>query len=229
MTSLHSIIGEFQEHYRLYLNDRLGKEILDDLTKKKVSIRGGSEQLEIADFAYIARNYKKYLEDDFGDKIHRLSTWFDELKDVRNKVAHYAELSREDKTIALTLIGRINDLAKLKRYSMPKPEVIQRTSTLKQMTDHELETAIKAIPLLTLEVKQAEFRVYREGQRGSIWIANQKCGYKIVTTGDTHFLDTYIVRLTGVPGKERSDRNHKEWRCLTLAAVGEVCKILASN
>ncbi len=99
------------------------------------------------------------------------------------------------------------------------------------MYDPGLDHILRGFPNLVVEPKQKEYRVYHPAQKGkgSLWVVKQKEGYRIVSTGTTHSLDRDIERLTGTPGSEMSDRNHKWWKSVTLLTMDKIFALLAEN
>ena len=92
--------------------------------------------------------------------------------------------------------------------------------TIDSVRDPELDRLISDFSTLSLKRTQHEYRVYREGTGpGSIWIARQRGGYRIVTTGVTNSLKSEIEKLTGKKAGTMRDRGHLWWKGLTLDQV----------
>jgi hypothetical protein len=94
------------------------------------------------------------------------------------------------------------------------------------MHDPSLDEIIAKYPRLSLKRTEGEYRVFKsaEENKGSLWIANQRAGFRIVTTGTAHIIDPELQKLTGKRGLEYSDRYHKTWKSLTAGTVDNVLK-----
>jgi hypothetical protein len=98
-----------------------------------------------------------------------------------------------------------------------------------KMRDQVLDEILRKIPTLIVRATQDEYRVFRpdEEGKGSLWIARQRAGYRVVTTGTTHTIDRDIERITGKKSREMSDRAHKWWKGLSEEEVEQVFHVLA--
>jgi hypothetical protein len=144
-------------------------------------------------------------------------------------VAHYDEVSLEDRDEAVRLIRKISEFANLSTTYLDAapvkvPEDRKGTSrTNELMRNSDLDSLIADFPMLSLKRTQGEYRIYKEGNgRGSIWIAKQRDGYRIVTTGATNSMKSEIERLSGKVALTMRDRDHLWWKGLTLDEVRSV-------
>ncbi len=84
----------------------------------------------------------------------------------------------------------------------------------------ELDSLKSEMPMLSLKPTKNEYRFFRNGLGpGSIWIAKQRGGYRIVTTGITNSLRSDIERLTGKTASTMRDRDHLWWKGLSIDNV----------
>ena len=100
-----------------------------------------------------------------------------------------------------------------------------------KMQDTGLDDILRGFPTLVSEPKENEYRIYRNSNdgQGSLWIARQKDGYRVVTTGTTHSIDNDIERITGMQAREMSDRNHKWGKSLPLGNMEKILTCLAET
>lgn len=81
----------------------------------------------------------------------------------------------------------------------------------------ELDSLANEMPMLSLGPTKDEYRFSREGVgRGSIWVAKQRGGYRIVTTGSANTLKPEIERITGQKALTMRDRDHLWWKGLSI-------------
>lgn len=235
MTGLYELIGEFQKHFREYLETRLDAKTLSTERERSRAF-AKVNKLELTAFKQLVLANKSSFVEDFGRKAHNLPTWLDDLVEIRNKVAHYDEIDFEDRREAIRLIRKISGFAKLPTPYLDAEAVKQRASETERkgtvrdnmrISNSDLDRLLGDFPTLSLKRTQDEYRVYREGiGRGSIWIANQRDGYRIVTTGVTNGLKSEIESLTSKKALTMRDRDHLWWKDLTLDQVRGVFKAL---
>jgi hypothetical protein len=99
------------------------------------------------------------------------------------------------------------------------------------MQDPELDNILRQFPGLTFRRRESEYRVFRpiDESKGSLWIARQRDGYRVVSTGTTHSIDGDIERLTGMRGREMSDRAHLWWKSVSLSTLKEIFRSLSAS
>jgi hypothetical protein len=99
------------------------------------------------------------------------------------------------------------------------------------MQDLQLDDILARYPKLIVKRTEAEYRVFRpaEENKGSLWIARQKHGYRVVTTGQAHSVDRDLERLTGSRAGEMSDRAHKWWKDLDNNNLEDLFRIFSSQ
>lgn len=232
MLQLYRLIGEFQDHFREYLVGKLDSRTIDyELQRSRESV--GRRKLELASYKQLVLSNKSVFLDDFGKKTHNLPTWLDDLLEIRNKVAHYDAISAEDKDEAVRLIKKISELAGLDTSYLNdrprleklegKPQTRQEPTSLVQAP--ELDALVSEMPKLSSKPTKAEYRVFRDGVgRGSLWIAKQTGGYRVVTTGVANSLKPEIERSTGKKALTMRDRDHLWWKGLSIENVRSVLK-----
>lgn len=99
------------------------------------------------------------------------------------------------------------------------------------MQDPMLDDILLRFPKLRVKTTQYEYRVFRSDEegKGSLWIARQRDGYRVVTTGTAHSIDGDIEQITGNSAREMSDRAHKWWKSLSNNALEKVFRVFAEN
>lgn len=234
MSDLYTLIGEFQNYFRRYIAKKLELEILSNEQERARSF-ANRNKLELSSFKQLVLSNKSAFLDDFGKKAHSLPTWLDDLLEIRNKVAHYDEVSIEDKQEAIRLIGKISEFANLPTpYLVATPDTgtagfppKKSSKTKGSLRDPQLDRLIAEFQRLSLKRTQDEYRIYKEGSgRGSIWISKQRDGYRIVTTGVVNSLKSEIERLTSKKALTMRDRDHLWWKRMTIDEVRGVFAVL---
>lgn len=211
MSKIYDKLGGFQTKFRKYVLDRLKMAGVDPNQFVVMEDREG-KTYEYKDLKNIVLKNRDLFRDDFGAKINNLPTWLDDLREIRNKVAHYSAISPDDITLANILIDRISDLANLsKDIELKKPS--RKSTSERIVSDPVSDGILQKFPKFHVKKSATEYRIYLDdgSGKGSIWIMPQKSGYALVTTGKAQRLDSEIERLTGVAGKVRFDRPYKRW------------------
>ena len=98
-----------------------------------------------------------------------------------------------------------------------------------KMRDQVLDDILRKVPRLVVRPTQDEYRVFRPNEegKGSLWITRQRSGYRVVTTGTTHTIDSDIEKIAGKKGREMSDRAHRWWKGLSVDEAERVFQVLA--
>lgn len=214
MSKIYDRLGQFQSAFRQYVINRLVQSGIDP---KQVAASEADCQnlpLEFNELKNIVLRNKELFRKDFGTKVNNLPTWLDDLREIRNKVAHYSEITVEDRNLAEILISKISNLVNLTDSPLKTSQTRSQNASRKLLVaDSVLDSILQRYPEFQVKKSLTEYRVYRaDGTRkGSIWIMPQRSGYALVTTGKAQRLDSEIERLTGQQGKERPDRPYKRW------------------
>jgi abortive infection bacteriophage resistance protein len=107
--NLYKGLGLFIEAIRLYvvalLQEKHGNDwanafaetLYDDQKLQwQTHLQNGAQPESLIDFNHLksfAIKNKDLLKRDFGGKTNKLGTWFDEINEVRNQVAHHQKIS----------------------------------------------------------------------------------------------------------------------------------------
>ncbi len=114
--NLFKAFGLFIEAFRPYVVELLSKEAGDKWPAEFVKalypqqvenwnqgLRSGSEPMSLIDYPYLksfALKYRDELRADFGRDVNKLATRLETIYDVRNKLAHFQEISEDEYTEA---------------------------------------------------------------------------------------------------------------------------------
>lgn len=161
LDNLFKAYGLFIEAYRPYIvsilqaeaGDRWPAWYVDALYQNQrdqwnEGIRTGSSPETLIDYPHlksVALKYKDLLREDFGKKTNNLVSWFQTLYDIRNKLAHFSEITDDEcalvfihmKTIARAIkmeeleseLARLQDQAEEKASTAPKNAQEPKTSS----------------------------------------------------------------------------------------------------
>ena len=121
--NLFKAFGLFIEAFRPYIIELLQREdgdrwpatFFDALLPQQrdnwnQGIRAGSAPEALIDYPYLkafALKFKDLLRQDFGREVNKLATWLETLYDVRNKLAHFQDISDDEFTEAFLHLKKI--------------------------------------------------------------------------------------------------------------------------
>ncbi len=232
MSKVYQQIGDFQKHFREYFIGRLVDSGFDPSTLQKDRRETEAWQLEFWDFKNFIINNKEVFRADFGAKVNNLPTWLDDLREIRNKLAHFVEVTQEDEKEAEILIKKIAGFAKLSidlsesdisDYQITSVRQFKDSSGRKRHSDPDLESILIDFPSLSMAMTESEYKVRRNDLGvGSMWIKKQRDGYRLVTTGNAHCVDSELEKLTGRTPKTWDDRYHCGWNSLGLETIRKI-------
>ena len=240
-TILFDALGIFLNGWRDYIVRKFKKEYGDDWHKKYrgklknhqlrmwddvIKENDSSEYSKAIDFHNLkisSTAFRHILQTDFGKYIYKLPTWFDEIREVRNKCNHYQEfdkeLDKEDLIVAYSHMIRImkiidkeqivNQLESSREASnspvRPVEKIIETKNdfpkTSPNTTTPKINETIDQAESTYIEVKSIPIAVYRN-QDGKI----QDCvknvfatlfEKKLLSTGDIdNLLDNEYCKQT---------------------------------
>jgi len=114
--NLYKALGIFLEGFRPYAVELLKNEFGEDWAtgfantlpsaqsnNLLLNIKNGSSSEAAIDYLHFksfAISNKEILRTDFGKRVEKLPTWFVEIAEVRNKIAHFDEVDEDDATKA---------------------------------------------------------------------------------------------------------------------------------
>lgn len=80
------------------------------------SLRTGSSPLGLIDYPHLkgfALRFKDLLRDDFGKEVNNLPSYLENIYNIRNKIAHYQDVSKDEFTEAFLLMRKIARLLRM--------------------------------------------------------------------------------------------------------------------
>jgi hypothetical protein len=127
--NLYKAFGLFIEAFRPYVVEVLSKEVGDrwpaefikalypqQLDNWNQGLRSGSEPESLIDYPHLksfALKFKDLLRTDFGRDVNKLATQFETIYDVRNKLAHFQEISEDEFAIVFINMKKIARIIKM--------------------------------------------------------------------------------------------------------------------
>jgi hypothetical protein len=109
------------------------------------------------------------------------------------------------------------------RPTVKKTETVKVWPSRESVHFPELNSLANEMPMLSLRPTKDEYRFSRKGAgRGSIWVAKQRGGYRVVTTGAANALQPEIERLTAQKALTMRNRHHLWWKGLSLDMMRNV-------
>lgn len=249
-TKLYDALALFQNAFRTYLvkslKDQYGDNWLNNFKESLLSqqvnnlersLQNNPEPERSVDFQHFksfALRNKDLIRNDFGNKTNDLPTWLGEIVEVRNKIAHFDEISKDEATkawIHLRAIARMIGENEIEReiLDLEKIKFSQKITTVKQISDNEsvfIKSAVSHHPRLSLKIIGGNHhRIMNTGLHGSIWIVKRRDDYRTETTGETSNLMNPLIFNHFGENQSENKKGYKAWFLQTKEDVEKVIEM----
>ena len=184
-TKLYDALALFQNAFRSYIvkllrgkygDDWLSKfkgmlysQQLENWERNLQSSSSPESSIDFQHFKSFALNSKDLTRNDFGNKTNDLPTWLGEIVEVRNKIAHFDEISRDEAIkawINLRTISRIIGEGDLEReisnLEESKLETNDKSQNKSAKRLHQTADKSDFSPLETLDIVNCAKEEFRE-------------------------------------------------------------------
>ena len=250
---LFRALGAFKEAFSSYIISILKREsdrgwsdrFTQSLSTQQKDIwmrdvRNGESPENLIDFQhfkFFVINNKNLFWNEFKNKTNNLPTWLSEITEVRNKIAHHKDVSKDEaikvwihlRTIA-KLIGR-KDLEQ--KFTEPEnkkakpPNTSDQTHQTRRVQEVFLQNLVAEYPELSLTKNTGEYGVAKSDVKGTLWIRFRYEGFRIQTTGElVRRLDQYITEIVG---KEIgiNNKGYNYWHVDDFEQLRKITKFLS--